>query len=140
MNNNLPIEIITNILINYLNIYDNKNINKYIENQRKKIIEKHSNIINNYMYKYYMEYMEEADINYLLIPKNIFKKFYPNINKKYHIQNYIELQKKKTIINKKLIEKLTEIHNSINKNNVTTAFNTYIDMANIQDLNEIDWN
>ena len=136
--NDLPNEIVNNIILEYLTIYDNKSININIENKRKKIIHKSIIKINNrfsyYMIqrKYNIEYYDDS----YYIPKKYWKLYYPLCDRKYFL---------------KLVNKQTNLHNNDEikniynkylknpKNNLTLTFNKIIDLLYQNELFNIGW-
>ena len=102
INNNLPNELVNNIILDYLTVYDNKNININIENKRKNIINssitKIKHLFNPYMIK------RRYDINYYedsyYIPHSYWKLYYPLYKRKYFLKLVI---KQSNLHNKELI-------------------------------------
>ena len=94
----LPDEIINIILLNYLSIYDNKNINQFIEYKRQKIIKLSIIKINKIIFKYII--IRRFDIEYFddyAIPKYYWKYYYPLCERKL----FIKLVMKQKNLNKK---------------------------------------
>ena len=77
--NNLPNEIVNNIILEYITIYENKDINIDIEKKRKNRIKssiiKINHVLSHYMIKrrYNINYYDEA----YYIPKKYWKLYYP---------------------------------------------------------------
>ena len=98
-NNNLPNELVNNIILEYLTVYDNKGINKDIENERKYIIKNSIIKINHLIYPYMKK--RRYDINYYedsyYIPKKYWKLYYPLSERKYFLKLVI---KQNNILNK----------------------------------------
>jgi hypothetical protein len=135
--NELPNEIINNILIEYTSIFSNKGINKYIENQRNKKIKKSLNIINKiisrYMItrRYAIDYYEDS----YYIPKIYWKKYYPLSERKYFL--YLVMKQ-----NLNRYDEINNIYNDFLKNtskNITITFNKIIDLLNNEELFSIGW-
>lgn len=133
----LPDEIINIILLNYLSIYDNKNINQFIEYKRQKIIKLSIIKINKIIFKYII--IRRFDIEYFddyAIPKYYWKYYYPLCERKLFI---------KLVMKQKNLNQSSEINIIYNyylknpKNNLTITFNKIIDLLTEIELFNIGW-
>lgn len=137
-NNNLPNELVNNIILEYLTVYDNKGINKDIENERKYIIKNSIIKINHLIYPYMKK--RRYDINYYedsyYIPKKYWKLYYPLSERKYFLKLVI---KQNNLLNKIQIIDLYHKYLKNPKNNLTFVFNKIIDLLNDNELFNIGW-
>lgn len=134
----IPSEICDNILSNYLTIYENKNINRNIENFRRNKINKSINKINKLIYNHIVSLRKDMDIDNYYIPKRHYKKYYPLCYRKGMIELSME---KVNLVNHDEVKKLYDIYNNdiTNKISLVDTFNKIIDLINIDELNYIGW-
>lgn len=129
----LPIEIVNNILVNYLSIYDNFGITREIEEYRNKKINSSRFIINKFIYEYVASYNHCINTYYGRTPKYIYKRYYPLIFRKLHIETYLYRH------NEDDTSEIIKLYRNINKIGIVKTFNKYIDMISEDDLYFIGW-
>jgi hypothetical protein len=134
----IPSEICDNILSNYLTIYENKNINRNVENFRRNKIKKSINKINKLIYNHIVSLRKDMDIEYYDLPKYYYKKYYPMCERKGMI---ILAMNKVNLVNHNEVKKIFDIYNNdiTNKISLVDTFNKIIDLINIDELNYIGW-
>jgi hypothetical protein len=136
--NILPNELINNILLEYITIYDNKGINENIENKRRNIINISINKINKFLCKYIIK--RRYEINYYedsyYIPKKYWKQYYPLRERKYFLKLTND---QKNLRNYDQIHKLYNLYLNNPKNNLTITFNNIIDLLYDDELFNIGW-
>lgn len=138
INNNLPNELVNNIILDYLTIYDNKSININIENKRKTLINlsiiKITHLFSHYMIKkrYDIDYYEDS----YYIPKKYWKQYYPLCERK----DFLKLVNKQTnLYNNEQIQNIYNEYLKNPKNNLTITFNKIIDLLYDNELFNIGW-
>ena len=138
INNNLPNELVNNIILDYLTIYDNKNIDINIENKRKILINSSITKINKLFNPYMIK--RRYDINYYedsyYIPHLYWKLYYPLSERKYFLELVI---KQSNLHNKELVISIYKRYLKNPKNNLTITFNKIIDLLYNNELFNIGW-
>ena len=133
---NIPIDIYNDIISNYLTIYDNKNINKYIENIRQKKIKTSIRKIKKLVCKHLLQRRIDSDINEYYISKIFYKKYYPLNERKF----YISLIMQKTNLERHVeLMNIIKKYNDDPKNKLSVAFNQIIDLLTDDELFDIGW-
>lgn len=134
----IPSEICDNILSNYLTIYENKNINRNIENFRRNKIKKSINKINKLIYNHIVSLRKDMEVEQYDLSKHYYKKYYPMCERK----NWIILAMNKVnLVNHIEVKKLFDIYNNdtTNKVSLVDTFNKVIDLISIDELAYIGW-
>jgi hypothetical protein len=132
----MPAEIYNVILEDYLTIYDNKNINKYIECKRKQKIKKSSNKINKLIYKYILNMRIDMNQEQYYYSKRFYKLYYPmNLREKFIL---LSIKKIKSNNYAKIV-KIYKNYKNNQKNKLVFTFNKIIDLLSDQELYYIGW-
>lgn len=135
---NIPTEITNNIILNYITIYENKHINKYIEHHRNLKIYNAMVLIRRSFFNYYIDYKNAMADNEYYIPKQYYKRFFPlNLRYKY-ILEIIEYDGHINIERYNKIMELYILYKSKKKSLVTT-FNQIIDILSYDELLFLGW-
>ena len=133
--NNIPEDILTIILHNYLYIHDTKYINKSFYNKYTMEQEKAKKIIYKYVYKYMKEYENSQNIDFFRIPKHVYKKYYPMCYRQTFIISAFN-----HIYSINDIERSQQLHDLMTSNNsIIFRFNKCIDLLNGEELYIIGW-
>ena len=135
---NIPTEITNKIILNYITIYENKHINKYIDHHRNLKIYNAMVLIRRSFYNYYIDYNNAMADNEYNIPKQHYKRFFPlNLRYKY-ILEIIEYDGHINIERYNKIMELYILYKSKKKSLVTT-FNQIIDILSYDELLFLGW-
>jgi hypothetical protein len=135
---NIPTEITNNIILNYLTIYDNKYINKYIEHHRNLKIYNAMVLIRRSFYNYYIDYQNAITNNEYYIPKIHYKRFFPMYLRYKYILEIIEYDGHINIERYHQIMELYILYKSKKKSLITT-FNQIIDILSYDELLFLGW-
>lgn len=130
MNIIIPSEILDDIIINYLSIYDNKNINSYYQKKRNQLIKKNYIIINNYIYRHI-----KINVHPEFYSKTFLKKYYPLIYRK----AMMELTIKKIHAEPRFLVLIEILIQGIKKNGLVVSYNRYIDLVDLNTLYIVGW-
>jgi len=153
ISNNLPSEIENNIILKYLTIYDNKYINKAIENERTKKIQISIVKINKLLCKYMLKRKHDIDYaeNEYYIQKKFWKLYYPLIHRKQFLKKTIlvlkQYLKNLNNINKDRYSFIISIYQQYveceltrsHKNMLVITFNKIIELLTDNELFHIGW-
>ena len=112
------------------------NINKYIENIRRKKIKFSAKKIKNIVYKYLRQRQYDSNVEVYYTPKIYYKKYYPLCHRKFYIS--LTSQKKNLERYVDIIKIIINYENNP-KNILTTTFNTIIDLLTDDELVDIGW-
>lgn len=146
--NILPNEIVNYIIVKYLTIYNNKYINKAIENERTNKIQISLVKINKLLCKYMLKKRHDIDYaeNEYYIPKKFWKLYYPLIHRKLFLKNTIkrlkEYLKNPNNINNNRYNEIISIYQQYiltYQNQLVFTFNKIIDLLTNAELFLIGW-
>ncbi len=131
-------ETLIDMVFTYLPVRQTKYINKYYYSKYKELEDKSKFIISKYVYRYLKEYEYFQNQEYFLIPKSIWKKFYPMCYRQKHMNlSYMRLLKwyhYNDRSKKNQFKYIINLNNSLND-----KFSKYIDLLSIEELNSIGW-
>lgn len=149
----LPDEIVNNIIVKYLTIYNNKYINNAIEKERMNKIQLSLVKINKLLCNYMLKKRNDIDYaeNEYYIQKKFWKLYYPLIHRKQFLKNAIkrlkQYLKNPNNINNNRYNEIIYIYQQYtgcilipcHKNILTVTFNKIIDLLTNGELFLIGW-